>query len=321
MTMKPVAAFLIPILILICEKSAAQNCCAPAVAQQGVLGETAALPQVLEIGFHYEYLRSRDLNLEEEMESAGDNVESDWHRTSLSLAYGINRRFSASAVLPYTWKEKSWDRIKDGLSWTNKTEGFGDLSLILRFSLIPRDFVNYQELTFGVGVKMPTGSTDKRNFGFKVPKELQPGTGSWDGIFSLTFFQGFEPADILASCTYVLTGRSNEDYPYEFGNQLYYLLDCNVHLLERVDFSLSLSGTIKAHDTEGDLELKESTGRHQIWLVPGVELQVIPAVLGLQLHCEAPVFQDFNGAQLKSDYNIRASLSCLLPLAGASEEE
>lgn len=321
MTIKPILSFLILFLFVGNAELPAQNCCAPAVAQQGVLGETAALPKVLEIGLHYEYLRSRDLNLEEGIESAGNNVESDWHRTSLSLGYGINRRFSVSAVLPYTWKEKYWERTRDGLNWTNKTEGFGDLSLVLRYSLIPRDFVNYRELTLGVGAKMPTGSTEKRNFGFKVPKELQSGTGSWDGIFSVTFFQGFEPVDVLASCTYVLTGQSNEDYPYEFGDQFYYLLDCNAHLIERVDVSLALSGTVKAHDTEGDIELEESTGRHQVWLVPGIELQVIPAVLGLQLHCEAPIYQDFNGAQLRSDYNIRVSFSCLLPLAGASAEE
>jgi hypothetical protein len=309
--------------LLLVQTVCAQNCCSPAVPPQGVLGETVALPHILQISFYHEYLRGRDYNVSDsEATLYYGSASSDWNRTSLALSYGISRRISASAVVPFVWKKKVLESERLGTSVESKSHGFGDVTTMIRFSLLPRDFVNFREVSIGLGVKIPTGSTHQRSYGYRLPYELQPGTGSWDYLGALTVYKGFELVDFLASVTYVLTGKAGErESAYEFGNQFYYLFDTNWHLASGVDFSLALSGAVRRHDEEGGWEPVEATKRHQMWLVPGVELMVIPGLLGLQVHFEHPIYQDLDGIQLKSDYNLRANFTYMLQLSGKEEED
>lgn len=308
--------------LLLFQTGKAQNCCSPAVPPQGVLGETVALPHFLQIGLYHEYLRGRDYNVSDsEATLYYGSASSDWRRTSLALAYGISRRFSVSAVVPYVWKRKIVEFERIGAYVKNDSHGFGDITTMVRVSLLPRDFVNFREVSIGLGMKMPTGSTSQRNSGYRLPYELQPGTGSWDYLGTLTIYKGYELVDFLASGTYVLTGKAGEkESAYEFGNQFYYLFDTNWHLSGRVDLSLALSGAVRGQDTEGGWEPVLGTGRHQMWLVPGVELMVVPGALGMQLHFEQPIYQDLDGVQLESDYNLRANFTYMLPLSSKHDD-
>ncbi|MCK4856492.1 MAG: hypothetical protein KAT58_00825 [candidate division Zixibacteria bacterium] len=295
----------------------AQNCCAPTVPQQGVLGETVALPHTLEIGLHYEYLRSRRMyEGSKEVDNPG-NTKTDWKRATLTAAYGIVPGFSISTIIPYTGKKKTKDIVTTRWHIENSAAGIGDISLFLRFSPLSRSFVTFRELSFSLGVKLPTGAIDRRDFGFLLSQELQPGTGSWDYQGLLSFYQGFELADLVLSGTYVLTTPHDG---YEFSNQFSYLLAANFHLAEYLDMSAALSGMVRGRDRQDGAEV-HSTGRHQIWFVPGFKVQVIPEVLGFQAYYEKPVYQHFHGTQLGSDYNIRLTIAYLLPLTKTTEDD
>ena len=292
--------------------SYAQNCCAPTVPQQGVLGETVALPHTLEIGLHYEYLRSTGMYEGRDEVDDPRLTKAVWQRATLTLAYGILPKFSVSAIIPYIWKNKEF--YYDG--WFRfKPDGLSDITLMARYSPLARSFVNFRELSIGFGVKMPTGATDREYANYKLPEELQPGTGSWDYNFSLSYYQGFEPVDFYLSGTCLLTGEYED---YKFGNQFSYLLSSNFHLKEWLDVTASLSGSIKAKD-EDNGEDNENTGRNQVWLIPGIQVQVIPEALRLQAYFEQPLYQHFDGTQLGSDYNIRLTAVYLLPLKKSEE--
>jgi len=298
----------------------AQNCCAPAVPQQGVLGETVALPHTLEIALHYELLRSRGMYDGSTRVDDPRNTKSDWNRVTLTAGYGITRRLSISAVVPYTWKKKTLT-IGTAGSYVIDADGIGDISCILRYSILARSFASFRELSAGVGVKFPTGAVDPRDF--RLPEELWPGTGSWDFHFSLSYYQGFEPVDFIAGATYLVTTSYTEDeFPYEqyeFGNQFAYLLTSTFHVHSRLDVSAAFSGSVRGRDRKDDKEVA-STGRHQVWLVSGLRLQVVPNSLGIQLFYEQPVYQHFDGRQIGSDFNIRAAVTYTLPLKRSDEE-
>ena len=91
----------------------AQNCCAPAVPQQGVLGETVALPQTLEVGLHYEYLRSYGLyDGHDEIDDPSDK-KTVWNRATLTASYGLFECFSLTKARLYLVKALCPDsRIK-----------------------------------------------------------------------------------------------------------------------------------------------------------------------------------------------------------------
>ena len=294
----------------------AQNCCAPAVPPQGMLGETVALPHVLEIGLHYELLKSADFYEGSKKISYPTDTKFLSNRATLTAAYGIFHRLSATAIIPYNWKKKTIDYDPTELHVENSTNGVGDVTFLLRYSPLARSFVNFRELSVGLGLKLPTGSVDQRNSGFLLPEELQPGTGSWDYTGSVSYYQGFEPVDFIVSGTYLITTAHEE---YEFGNQFSYLLASVFHVRERLDLSAALSGIVRGKDREAGQEVS-STGRHQLWLVPGIKAQVIPEMLGLQAFFELPIYQHFNGLQLAGDYNIRVSIVYLLPLAKSAED-
>ena len=310
--MNRTATALIIIFFFIPITADAQNCCAPAVPQQGVLGETTALPHTLEIGLHYEYLRSSGMY--DGSESIIDPLDTKtiWNRTTMTLSYGIASGIGISAIIPYQWKEKSRYILGSTRRYILESDGLGDITLFARFSPLPRSFVNYREISLGLGIKIPSGKNDL----CCLPQEVQPGTGSWDYNFSLSFYQGFEPVDFYLSGTYILTTAHDD---YEFGNQFSYLLTSNVHLKEGLDISAALSGTVKARDRENDTEV-HATGRHQLWVVPGIQVQVIPEKLRLQIYFEQPVYQNFNEIQLGSDYNIRLTAVYRLPLSKSNED-
>jgi hypothetical protein len=287
--------------------SRAQNCCAPAVPQQGVLGETVVLPYTLEIGIHYEVMRSKEIN----PLCCGNtrNKKADWERATLTVSYGLLRRLSVGLIVPYEWKENSWDF--GDMRIVKASDGVGDMTALLRFSLIPRDYVTYREFSLGLGLKMPTGATDRYDTeGLLLAEELQPGTGSWDYQMALSFYQGFEPVDFTISGNYIITSQYDN---YEFGNQFYYLLSSSYHLIPRLDISAALSGVVRDRDRDGGA-IVENTGRHQIWLEPGVQYQLMTEFLRVQGFVAVPVYQQFDGTQLGGKYNLRFSVSALIPL-------
>ena len=295
--------------------ASAQNCCAPSVAQQGVLGETVTLPKTLEIGLHYEYLRNEGMYEGSESVDDAANTMTRWHRATLALSYGISPRLGVSAIVPFVWKKKTRELQYSGLI-SPASDGIGDMTLMARYSLFPRSFVNYREVTVGAGIKIPTGATDTEYNGLGLPEELQPGTGSWDFTGSASFYQGYETVDFWMSASYTLTSEYED---YRFGNQFSYLLTASYHFSERMDFSAALSGIVRGKDTK-DGDGVDDTGREQLWIVPGVTAVVVPEALRLQVFFEYPIYQHGNEIQLGSDYNFRVSAVYTLPFSKADEE-
>lgn len=289
-----------------------QSCCAPAVPPQGVLGETVALPQVLEWSLHFENISSGVMYEGTNRVDDPSNTKFVWERITLGSAYGLSRRFSISAVVPYLRKEKSLHRTVSGIDqkivWDAK--GIGDITVSARYSLLPRSFVDYREISIGLGIKIPSGFTERECYKFRLPAELQPGTGSWDYLVTLAFYQGFELVDLLVSGSYVLT---TPHHGIEFGNQASYLVAANFHITSRVDLVAALSGSVAARNRVNEVTDQES-GRHQMWVAPGVQVQIVPIWLRLHGVFEKPIYQHFNGVQLGSDYSLRISAIGSIPL-------
>lgn len=307
---------------VLASSSEAGNCCAPVVPQQGVTGETAVLPHTLDVGLHYEYLRSRGYYDGGSEVSNPVNRETDFRRAILTIGYGLSRRFSITAIVPYIWKERSEYLTAAHLErLIYAGDGLGDVTGLVRFSAIERDFVDFRELSFAVGVKCPTGSIDKSSNLCPLPKDVQPGTGTWDGLASFSFYQGFEPVDVFISATYVMTTTytDDRDRTSKFGNQFSLLTTANFHVTKQLDLSAALSGSVRGRDLDKN-EKVSNTGRRQLWLVPGVQYAIFPA-LRVQAFFEYPIYQRFKGVQLGSDYNMRLSLAYSLPLSGSDDED
>jgi len=146
-----------------------------------------------------------------------------WARVPLS------EKVSISTIVPLNYLQRTFEGSVENL------DGLGDVNImgwyaIPLFNKASKDSIantliessSSQALSFGIGVKLPTGTfeerlTDKVNPGFQV------GTGSLDYIAALSYNYGKNNFGLNLNATYYIkTANKNE---YRFGNQFAYALN------------------------------------------------------------------------------------------------
>ncbi|NBC83681.1 MAG: hypothetical protein GVY19_09895 [Bacteroidetes bacterium] len=218
-------------------QSFAQTCCSGGVPLGGSLGLGTAENRSLQALLTYDYNRLDDLvNVSEVLD------EQTRTRTTqsaiLELNYGLSNRFSVAGVIPYIRQTRSIQTYQGNTDFT-AVNGLGDMVLLLKYRLF--DPVKYPTTSWviGAGPKFPTGRTDYTNQqGLTLAADMQPGSGSWDGIF-WSYFQkdnliwpNFGLASVI---TYRYSGTNNEynqTQSYRFGNEFQFNVGMNYNLLK-----------------------------------------------------------------------------------------
>jgi hypothetical protein len=137
-----------------------------------------------------------------------------------------------------------------------------------------------------------------------------PGTGSWDGLFSLFYDYQLIPhrLDAFLSGSYELTTENNLDY--EFADQVMFNGGVSYLLMEReggraVTASLQVNSRFTAfpsHDQYRGMNVP-STGGAWVYLTPGVRVQASDR-LGLYSFFQYPLYQYVNEANLVPRYGL-----------------
>lgn len=107
------------------------------------------------------------------------------------ISYGISERIAVSATLPYNHstenKEGHYHPEKAGseIHYYGSIRGLGDAVLMGSYKWIDNESNGWKAFA-GAGIKVPTGKTDAYStYAVILPIHLQPGTGSWDPMFSI----------------------------------------------------------------------------------------------------------------------------------------
>ena len=188
------------------------------------------------------------------------------------------------------------------------TEGLGDV--LLRGKYRFHKTVGLRRRTqaaFQVGLKIPTGETDRdvdQSLSAVEQRSLQPGTGSYDFVFDISYSKQVKRASIGGNVAY---RYNSEDDDVKFGNQLTANLDLEYILLPVKypgnELVLILETTYLDTRENEFQKNKVSSGGDEVFLAPGV--QYIPAEnLLLEGSFQFPVFQDTEGTAPKVDYSI-----------------
>lgn len=224
------------------------------------------------------------------------------------LGYGLSRDFALFGVLPYF--DKRLDMNMGGQRVTRSDRGFGDLTLIGRYTAYVRDAPGR---TFRIapflGVKAPTGRDNARDGSGRLPPTVQLGSGSWDllggvvATYQTLDFQvdsqvsykanreanGFRFGDVTeldASFQYRL-------WPQTIGSGvpafLYGVLEVNIVHAEK--------------NRAGGLADPNSGGT-TLFLAPG--LQYVTKKWIFEAGVQVPVVQTLNGTALKNNYLLNA---------------
>lgn len=297
---------------LSCLYIAAQSCCSGGVPMAANLGLPSVDKGVWQIAATY------DLNILNTLMANEERLDDDarrrlTHSWLVNLGYTFHPRWSVEGFLSFIRQERRITQF--GNEDFTKTEGLGDAALLLKYHVLPLT-PNTLSLQIGAGIKAPTGPSDqRREDGIILNADLQPGSGSWDGLLwgRASYPLPFRPSATLSLITTINLRGSNPSY---LGTQRYAIGDdalISLAWADRfiwkkglIDPSLALRYRYAAKDEVDKLKVAD-TGGNWLFIVPGTTYTFSPKVAA-QVQIALPIYSSVNGTQLSPSSRITASI-------------
>ena len=239
------------------------------------------------------------------------------YEETLTAVYGVTGDFTVALTLPIVQKTLKFT-TSTGSRAKIHSSGVGDLSLVGVYRFYRRDVpLGTTQLSFIGGLELPTGSNDRTDSDVpaltggtstRIPRDLQPGSGSVDGIVGLAAFQNFDRLSFYGS----LQGKINSEADdFKFGNRLHYDLAADYVLLKERNLFLILefNGRYEARSEENERDVRNSGG-HSLFISPGLQYLPLPYLI-LETSIQLPIFEELNATQLGTDFSIVVGLRYL----------
>ena len=257
---------------------------------------------------------------------------------TLFLDYGLTDRFTASLLVPFVRKRQSTNKFG-----VRTARGIGDVALFGRYELVapktpgvlPGQLVSPSKsmtpgpsIAIGLGIKFPTGSINEPGGNeVRLPPAFQAGTGAYDLVPTVTYFQDFQNISLFGNAFARLPLEENKR-GYKFGNEYEAHFGVEYPLrrwIAKVDLTLSLDYLHGKRDRDSDAILPGklrngktvlNTGGSFLDITPGVTVRPTRQTAA-QLRVFIPIHEDWNGTratnvgQVAPDYTIQATFSYL----------
>lgn len=159
-----------------------------------------------------------------EREEAETEIVNDVHLFDVSATYALSHRTNVSVGVPFMFATRTrpgnLDRANNGgvpgPDQVFHSRGIGDISVVARAWLVRPPSETRQNVSFGVGVKIPTGEpgvqdtvTTLRGASRQVvDQSIQLGDGGWGLILDAQGFKAVKQATLYASGVYLLNPRN-----------------------------------------------------------------------------------------------------------------
>jgi len=297
---------LIPLLIFASTNLQGQACCSAGSPLLESLEVSNVYSGELQLGLIYE------LNVLKDIYSGLTRLEDNFRKRTvnsfiLEANYGISERFSVSTL--FTFINQSRDiSTYDNLSSKLNTSGLSDGVVLLKYNIVPLDFVSQFELSIGGGLKLPIGNSTLLSKGILIPADMQPGSGSWDGILWGYASKGFVPViplNIFLNVSYRKNGTNNRfgesfQQGYSFGNELFINLGAGYRTDTFFDFTLMLRYRNTTKDNFDGAKVP-NTGGNWLYIVPGINGKLSDHFTA-RLSGQLLVYRNLSGTQLTTTY-------------------
>jgi len=279
------------------------------------------------IGMRSEYIHNNRFS-DAQLDELGDaNPGADIHSvdgvmsTSIGLAYGVSDALSLGLRLPYVRR----DGVREphhhdpggggnptGVDALGDIDGMGDAIAFGQYNFYRRASApTYASVLFGV--KAPTGDHhEKSAAGERVETELQPGSGSWDGLFGLAWSRRIGRVGFDSSVLYTLNTEGSRQTDLgdlvSYNAALSYRVHGDHHHQHHIDWDLILeaNGEWRQKETVAG-ETNHDSGGGLVYLSPG--LRATPGGgWNLTLSAGLPVVKSLHGIQSEPDWRIIGSV-------------
>ena len=260
--------------------------------------------------------------------------------SSFRAAYGITDDFTVGFRLPYIRRggirevesghtQDDGSFAVDQISDHGAAGGIGDMSFWGQYSLF-----NDKKHSAAVilGFKAPTGDTSKQSLkrqynyltGENIPPDgaperlethLQPGSGSWDGMFGLAYGYDFTVVQFNSSLMYTLTTKGSQ--ATDLGDSFNYNVAASIPVKKFTpctgcswNFVIEANGEWHDKEKRGDIYITNSGG-HALYISPGIRF-IAADKWNAGISAGFPVVNDWNGTQSEPDYRLMGTLNFVL---------
>jgi hypothetical protein len=240
---------------------------------------------------------------------------------SVGAFYGITDDLMVGVRIPYVKRSGIREPHLEGtdveIEPVPNPSGLGDISIFGQYRFFQTD---NQHASVILGLKTPTGKDDEVGHtpAEKAETPLQPGSGSWDGLFGLSYTQISGPYSFDASMLYSLSGEGDQDTvvgdAFSYNLAVSYRLGGDaapVFYAERsqsaIDLILELNGEWRDKEETGS-EKNGNSGGNVVYLSPGVRFSSA-SNWSLSGSVGVPVVNNFYGDQVEPDYRVITALN------------
>ncbi len=290
----------------------AQSCCSGGVPYASNIGLPVVSGGIWQTNISY------DLNTLKTLKEGSVTLEDRAReRKTQSLLFQTGYAFSSrwSADLFFSWVKQERTITQFGNTDYVSTSGIGDAALLVKYNIIEPGMHKFS-LTLAAGPKIPTGRSDfGRDDGLPLNADLQPGSGSWDGlmwvnsIYSFSFRPSF---NISVTGIYSYKGKNNNylnGQTYQFGNEFQLVALLSDRLMagkKMLDISLLFRFRQALRDRYNDLTMP-NTGGAWLFVTPGLAYNFNKKISAMA-HFEMPLISAVEGTQLSPTFRLNTGI-------------
>ena len=226
----------------------------------------------------------------------------------LDIRYALLRSLTLRAVISFARQGRD---VGISEAAPVNAQGLGDGLLTIQYSPLHYSQTSRTEIALGGGIKVPMGKSHARIIGI-ASEDMQPGTGSWDGIiwgYASQIVPLLKGLEIFAGVSARFNGSNTRNY--SFGNEIISTIGTRLQTKKELGFSLLARYRWAGADSllEGQIP---NTGGQWVYLVPSITVN-ITRNWGVKTEGEIPIYRKLNGfRQFTSTYSISVSVFYLI---------
>lgn len=267
-----------------------------------------------------ELLLAYDLNYMNSLYDGDEKLEDNnnqrvIHTGILMANYGISRKFSAVAIMPYIWQELGSTTL-DGRKQVDYMNGLGDMILMVKYRITNPLAYNGWGLYAGLGPKLPTGNSSNTSpLGAVYPMDVQLGTGSLDVITWISLAKShifIKNLHLNTGTTFRFSGQNRhykDSLTYRAGDEFQCTAGLSYNFYSKLVFDIFnyVQYRYQAIDKLSG-EPVDKTGGHWVTTSPGIRVNFTQN-LSVVVAADIPLYRNLHGPQLTTTSRFSAAFT------------
>lgn len=291
-------------LIIISNNLFAQGCCSVSIPTLGSTEGGSIGFGSMRIGLNYLYTNTSTTYKDNIQIQDPLSRKAFGHNLVFDFEFGVWESVSLFILLPYNHYYRS-TTISPNQKEVYKNNGLGDLTILVKYNAISPTFTMPYQLSFGSGIKLPTGEFQTESRGIQLPLDIQSGTGTLDFILWSFFSANFiENLTLTQSALFKFAGKNAEGY--DIGNELLTVTGLIYNLTDEIQGNILFRLQSRWKDrleTDGSNQLIPNSGRILIEAVPGFVFNY-SNILTTRIFFVYPIYIRVSGIQLSPSWRI-----------------